>query len=344
MDAIVFAVFAYLLGAVITLWVAGALYFDTAQSAWWGWLLVLVWLSGVIALFAWTAQLSQALFVLFVLFAAYFWWWRKLQPSHNRNWDPNFAQLPAIGIQGDELSVCNVRNTEYRTITDYTVRYETRHFRLSQMRRVDVLILYWGSKYMSHPMFVFDFGPDGHLCISLEVRYRVGQKYNFLKSLFRQQELMYVVSDERDAILRRTKCLAGHDMYLYLIQGNPLEMRQFFFEYANRINKLVDTPRWYHGITANCTTGIYAQGRGRMEWDWRMLFNGALDRMLYDRKRLDPSLPFEQLKERSWVNEIANRAPVESFGDYLREHLPGYRRILDENKDDLTIRRKGVDD
>jgi hypothetical protein len=58
---------------------------------------------------------------------------------------------------------------------------------------------------MSHPMFVFDFGPDGRVCISIEVRYRIGQDYNMMRSLYRQQELVYIVCDERDAILRRTK-------------------------------------------------------------------------------------------------------------------------------------------
>jgi hypothetical protein len=62
-----------------------------------------------------------------------------------------------------------------------------------------------------------------------------------------------------------------------------------------------------------------------MAWDWRLLCNGSLDRMLYDRKRLDQSQPFERLKRQSWINEIANRAPREHFGDYIRFHLTGYQ-------------------
>ena len=174
-------------------------------------------------------------------------------------------------------------------------------------------------------MFVFDFGPDGRVCISIEVRYRVGQKYSFFRSLYRQQELIYVVSDERDAILRRTKCLEGHDLYMYRLHTTALVMRQFFLEYANSINSLADEPRWYHGLTTNCTTSIYAQGRGRMQWDWRMLFNGALDRLMYDRQLINQELPFESLKAQSWINEVANFAPVDGFGDYIRHALPGYQ-------------------
>ena len=61
-----------------------------------------------------------------------------------------------------------------------------------------------------------------------------------------------------------------------------------------------------------------------MAWDWRLLCNGNLDRVLYERKRLDQSQPLETLKEESWVNEIANCAPRESFGDYIRSQLIGY--------------------
>jgi hypothetical protein len=183
---------------------------------------------------------------------------------------------------------------------------------------------------MSHPMFVFDFGSNDRVCMSIEVCYRVGQRYNLLRSLYRQQELIYVVSAERDAILRRTKYEEGQDLYLYRLSTRALAIRQFFLEYANRINALASAPRRYNGLRTNCPKSIYAQGRGHMTWDWRMLFNGALDHMMYDRQLLNDSLSFDQLKEQSWINEIANRAPEDGIGDYLRQELPGYRLDTEE--------------
>ncbi len=58
---------------------------------------------------------------------------------------------------------------------------------------------------------------------------------------------------------------------------------------------------------------------------------GALDRLLYERKLLDQDLPFESLKQQSWVNDIANRAPADRFGDYIRRELPGYRERAESN-------------
>jgi hypothetical protein len=56
-----------------------------------------------------------------------------------------------------------------------------------------------------------------------------------------------------------------------------------------------------------------------------MLFNGRLDEMLYDRGRLDRTIPFDQLKRLSRVNDVASRAPVDGFGEFIRRELPGYR-------------------
>jgi hypothetical protein len=136
---------------------------------------------------------------------------------------------------------------------------------------------------------------------------------------------MYVVCDERDAILRRTRNPRRHDVYLYRLAADGLAVRQFFLDYATSINELAGEPQWYHGLTTNCTTTIYMRGRGHMRWDWRMLFNGSLDRLLYERQWLDQRLPFEELKRQSLVNDIANAAPADGFGDYIRSRLPGYR-------------------
>ena len=310
---------------LLAAWTAGALYFDVGRGSRWGGLLAGGWLTLVgVGLVCWS-PLWQPVVALLACCCLFLVWWLSQEPSNDRPWAPGFTQVPSAEIAGDTITLHNVRNTEYRTLDDCTVRYETRTYRLSHLTGVDALLLTWGSPWMSHPMFVFDFGADGRVCVSVEVRYRVGQPFSFFRSLYRQQELMYVVSDERDAILRRTRCLEGHDLYLYRLHPTPLTLRDFLFEDLTTINGLAAAPRWYHGLTNNCTTSLYLQGQQRMVWDWRMLFNGSLDRLMWDRGLLDPSQPFETLKAQSWINEIANRAPAEGFGDYLRRELPGYR-------------------
>jgi Domain of unknown function (DUF4105) len=314
----------YIAAASIVLWVAGAIYFDLAGATWRGAALAGAWIGLALTAFILWQPAWQPFLLLVLLSALFLRWWFSQQPSHLRNWDPNFACLPRIAMEGDVITIEGVRNTEYLPHAESIPRFETRKYGLSKLSGADLLIVTWGSPWMCHPMFVFDFGADGRVCISIEVRYRVGQTYSLLRSLYRQQELMFVVSDERDAILRRTKWLAGHDLYLYRVHTDAVTLRRFFFEYANSINSLAAQPRWYHGFTTNCTTSIYAQGRGHIKWDWRILFNGALDHLMYDRQLLDQDCCFKTLKVRSRINDIANAAPADGFGDYVRQHLPGY--------------------
>jgi hypothetical protein len=308
----------------IALWTAGAIYFDVGRGRWFAWPLTLLWIVGVGAAFLSWGPLWWPFVALLACFAAFLGWWRSQQPSNDRAWNPNFAVLPSFEINGNAVTAYNVRNTEYRTENDFTPHYETRNYDLSNLKGVDSVITYWGSPWLCHPFLSFDFGEDGRLAISIEVRYRIGQKYGFLPSLYRQQEIIYVVSDERDSILKRSKYSSPQEVYLYHLQADSEEILRCFFEYVVSTNALIEKPLWYNGLTNNCTTSIYRQRTHESQWDWRWLFNGRLDEMIYDHGRLESQLPFAELKRQSKVNEIANQAPVEGFGDYIRNALPTF--------------------
>ncbi len=58
--------------------------------------------------------------------------------SHARDWQPDVATLPFAEIQGDRLIVHDVRNADYRSESDYTVRLEDRTLDLSRLRSLDL--------------------------------------------------------------------------------------------------------------------------------------------------------------------------------------------------------------
>ena len=314
----------YFVTFVIVAWTSGALFYDVGRASRFAWVLVLLWIFAVVALYVVWLPLWKPFLLVLALFGLFLIWWLSQQASNDRNWEPTTAVLSRIDISGDTVVIDNVRNAEYQESGECVPRYDSRTFDMSRLCGLDSLISFWGKQWMSHPIFIFDFGIDGRVCFSIEVRYRLGQKYSLLRSLYRQQELIYLVCDERDVLLRRTKHSQDQDVYLYRLKATDQEIRRFFMEYAEQVNELIEHPRWYHGLTTNCTTSIYAQREDERVWDWRLLFNGKLDQMLYDRERLDRSIPFETLKQSSWVNEIANRAPWEGFGDFVRGELSAY--------------------
>ena len=306
---------------VIALWMAGAIYYDVCGGAKWGRAVAAEWLAGVVALFAFWQPLWQPFVALLGVAAVFIVWWLRQKPKHDREWEPEVAVLPRAVRDGDAITFENVRDFEYRSLNDFTPRYENRTYHLSNLRGVDIIFFNWGVPLMSHPVLVFDFGPDGHICISIEVRYRKGQKFSVLRSLYRQQELYFAVTDERDAILRRTKYGRPQEAHLYRMTVPLEEVRAAFLDYVAAINDLYEKPRWYHGLCTNCTTTFYWLPNSRCRCDWRVLANSRLDKALHEAGRLDNNLPFPELRRMAYLNEVANSAPVDGFGDHVRREL-----------------------
>jgi hypothetical protein len=307
--------------AVITLWTAGAIYYDVCRAAKWGRWVAVGWIMGVIALFAAWQPLWQPFVALLAVTAVFLVWWFGQKPSNNRDWDPCVAVLPSAVRDGDAITIHNIRNFQYLSLDDFTPHYDTRTVHLSNLRGADILFFNWGIRWMSHPVLVFDFGTDGRICMSIEVRYRKNQQYSILRSLYRQQELIFVVADERDVILRRTKWGPSQEALLYHLHAEVEELRTAFLDYIAAINSLQDTPRWYHGLCANCTTSFYRLPSRRFRLDWRVIANGRLDQALYEDGHLDRSVPFQELRRLASFNAIANSAPEEGFGDHIRREL-----------------------
>ena len=89
----------------------------------------------------------------------------------------------------------------------------------------------------------------------------------------------------------------------------------------NTLNQLYESPRWYHVLFTNCTTSFYKLPSTRARWDWRVIANARLDRTLYRDARLDRTLPFNELRQLAYLNDIANTAPESGFGDHIRREL-----------------------
>jgi hypothetical protein len=313
---------AWIVAVVCVTWAFGALYFDfpTART-FTAILFVLLLLAAIVFVRGKLLKLA----IVFGAFALVALWWLTLKPSNDRAWQPDVAETAWAEINGDEVTVHNVRNCDYRTETDFTPRWEARMVRLSQIRGMDVAINYWGSPWIAHPIVSFQFADALPLCFSIETRKTIGQKYSTLEGFYRQYTLIYVVADERDCIRLRTN-YRREDVYLYHTLASPAQARERFREYINTVNALQENPRWYNAVTSNCTTSIRNQRsvKLRAPWDWRILFNGKADEMLYqDHAIATGGLPFTELKQRSLINSRARAADKDpDFSRVIREGLP----------------------
>lgn len=249
-------------------------------------------------------------------------------PARNdRQWAPDFGALPWAEVKGDVVTLHNFRNFEWRSATDFTPRVETRTFPLSALQHVDFMMVYWSSPHICHTMVSFDFGAHGQVCISVEARREVHERYSPLAGAFRSFELTYEIGDERDLVRLRTNVQTGNEVYLFRLNTSPEDARQQFLGYLKSANDIRDHPEWYNTLTTNCTTTIRQHAQlegGRLPFDWRVLLNGHADEYLYDLGRLTPGIAFDELKRRSHISPAARAAPLETFSQAIRAGRPGF--------------------
>ena len=97
---------------------------------------------------------------------------------------------------------------------------------------------------------------------------------------------------------------------------------------VDEINRLAEQAAWYNAATLNCTTSIRRHVQNVAPgnpFDWRILVNGPIDQLGYERGTIDTSLPFEALRQRSAITERARQLDLSDFSAGIREGLPDPR-------------------
>jgi hypothetical protein len=312
----------------LTGWMALAVYFADTHH---GPRTIRAWAVAIVALVAAFVvrprRYGLAAFV--VIFGAVLAWYFSLKPSNDRDWAPDVAKLASAQVDGDRVTIHNVRNFHYRSEEDYDQHWEERTYDLSKLRSSDMMLVYWGSKAIAHGMVSFEFEGDQFLCFSIETRKERGETYSSVAGFFRQYELIYIVGDERDLVRVRTN-FRNEDVYLYHVTLSPERSRLVLLSYLKSVNELKDHPEFYNALTTNCVTSILphvrdAQMQGKFSWD--ILASGYAARQAYRNGHLDTSLPFEELEARSHVNDKARAAGTgPDFSRRIRQGLPGTRQ------------------
>jgi Domain of unknown function (DUF4105) len=245
----------WLILALLTLRALAALYVDVRIAA----LripLTLIYALGIFTVLfklkrsRWAAALCLAGFCIVLA------WWLTRKPSNDGDWQSNVDRTAWAEMDGDRVTIHNLRNCDYRTETDYANCWSDRTIYLSQIRAADLFLTNWGIRFASHPIVSFQFGDNQHVAFSIEARYKAGQEYSTILGFFRQYGLIFVTADERDVIRLRTNYRKDEEVYMYRVHVQPEVARAMFFTYVTYLNKLKDHPEWYNELLRNCTTTL----------------------------------------------------------------------------------------
>jgi len=311
-------------GALLLCWAALAINFSNLPWPWLRLTLAIAFAAfGIWAL--WITRRPRMPWVFAALFLVVCAWWATILPSHDRDWRREVAVMPQAFIDGDTVRIAGVRDFDYRTRDDFTVRYEERTVSLSHLTGVDFYVSFWMEGPIGHTFlsFVFDNAPP--LAVSIETRPEVGEGYSPLASMFKEYELIYIVGDERDLVRLRTN-YRDEEVFLYHLTISPAAARRLFLVYLERINELHAKPEWYHLLSNSCTINIvrYANAAGRTGGlDIRHILNGLIDRYFYNTGLVNTSLGFDELRRRSNITEISRTAGNgDDFPQRIRAGLP----------------------
>lgn len=251
-----------------------------------------------------------------------------VRPSNDRDWAPDMVRLPTAQFRGDSVTVANVRNNLYRSVDDFDVRWEERHYDLRQLESVWFVVEpFSGVPGPAHTFVTFGFRNGEFVGISVELRRERGEHFSPIKGLLRQYELAYVVADERDLIGLR----ANHrrdSVYLYPVRTTPERMRALFTAMLTRANALAERPEFYNTLTSTCTTNIVSHindiAPRRVPLSYKVLLPAFADELAYDIGLLDTSLPFEEMRAAHRINRAAAEfADRPDFSAGIRRGLPG---------------------
>ncbi len=276
----------------------------------------------------WRHSVHQGLLIYLVLHAVLLVWWNNLTPSNQHLWEDDVAQMTSGSIEGDQVTLFNVRNFVWRSETDYSANWETRHYDLNKLQSVDMLTSHWGMDAIAHVLVSFGFTDGQFVTFSVEIRKKKGQQFSEVAGFFKQYELSILATDERDAIAVRPN-VRGEETFLYRIDMPADIRRQLFLSYIEQANQLLEEPRFYNTVTANCTTLVFGMMQhisGGLPLDSRLLLTGYLPSYIDELDGLTTGFDLSQLRDAGRITERSKKASNSAnYSQAIRQGVPGWQ-------------------
>ncbi|HUH39502.1 MAG TPA: DUF4105 domain-containing protein [Castellaniella sp.] len=248
-------------------------------------------------------------------------WWISLAPSNQRDWADDVARNLQGSVQGSVVTLHNIRNFDWRSDTDYTIRWQDASYDLDALQSVDMVLSYWMGPAIAHTLVSFGFADGRYLVFSVEIRKERQESFSVVGGFFKQFERVIIASEERDIVYVR----AGprqEQVFLYPVRMPVPAMHQLFLSYVASANRLAQTPRFYKTLTANCTTLVYDMVRPivpGLPMDFRLILSGYLPEYLYRHGGLDTAQPLDVLRAQADITQRAAAAgPVADFSQRIR--------------------------
>jgi hypothetical protein len=280
--------------------------------------------SGAAVGFAWPVLLTGALALALLIWLTLRH--LSLRPSNDRSWVNDNERMATADFNGDEVTIRNVRDFNWRSTRDFDERWIDVKVNLDKISKIWFVLEYFdpSKRQMAHTIMSFETEDGERLACSIEVRREKGERYHPLKGMFRQYELIYVWATERDVIGVRTRCRKKSVTHLFeAVVLGPGNERRMLESYLRRTNKLSEDPEWYNTITNTCTTNIVRHVTevypGRVPRAISILLPGLSPKLLHRNNLVKMTGTLEETLEMSIIDGKGDSWDGSGdFGDWIR--------------------------
>ncbi|KUJ79237.1 hypothetical protein AVO44_08340 [Ruegeria profundi] len=307
------------------LWGSLAIWFKVPGASWQKYTLIAIFLlPGFFALVhLYSRKTLLSLLVYLAGLGLVLIWWQTLQPPSEGDWAKELSRQVTGQIEGDILTLDNVRAFEWRTAEDYDQAWLRETYDLTKLETLDLFLSYWGDPRMAHFMLSFGFNDGEYLAWSIEVRRTKTGSYSPVADFFKANPLVILASKEFDVVGMRSN-IWKNDVHIFRLDVPKERLKPLLEVYVADANHLAETPVWYNSIFTNCTTVMTRTTRAlgiKIPHDWRIIVNGYLPEFLHEQGYLNANYTIEELRERG---RIADRVAVSGLGkDYSRAAREG---------------------
>ncbi|MGB3315195.1 MAG: DUF4105 domain-containing protein [Albidovulum sp.] len=248
-------------------------------------------------------------------------WYQTIEPRDDRHWAADVAHGVTAEIDGDAVTLHNVRAFDWQDRDTAKEHWVTRHYDLTRLDSIDMFTSVWDNPDIAHLLVSFGFTDGQRVVFSVEIRREADEEFEILGGFFRKFELVLIAAEESDIVKLRTNH-RGEDVRVYPVKLDHERMRKMFLTYLDFGNALDENPAFYNTLTDNCTTTVYQLAtlvQPDMPLDIRLVKSGQLPDYLDEIGGLADDISMAERRSRAAVTERAKRVPVSAdYSDWIR--------------------------
>lgn len=248
------------------------------------------------------------------------------KPSHNRNWEIQSKTLPEISLDGDTVTITNIRDFTYSPTDITDLGYTTRTFNINNVTKAYFIIEPFSAwDAVGHTFLSFDIEGQDPIAFSVEARREEDESYSALAGLFKKYELWYVWGNETDLIVRRGLYL-DHPLYMYELELEQSRVQKLITGLIQKTVDLQDNPKFYNTLLSNCTNELAKIANSvtpdSIPFHYSLFLTGYSDEYLYQLGLIENTTLFKELESQHYITNIVKEIySEEDFSTTLRNRV-----------------------